>query len=242
MQAIVSFIYGADDLEKTNSIDLDDRAPFLEFHPRGQPPLLDGIAAQAPPRILKTHLPYKFMTKQTNLMQKKTKVICVIRNPKDTLVSYYHFYRMNGYFGCFQGSWNEFFELFKHNQIGFGTWFDMTLGWWEQRENLNMLTLKYEDMKKDLKGAVEKVAAFCGKELSSDQVDKIAEYTDFKQMKKNPMTNQTEVPDLHEDISPFMRKGQVGDWQNYFTDEQNAYFDDLYKKRMEGTGLTVDFL
>jgi hypothetical protein len=38
-----------------------------------------------------------------------------------------------------------------------------------------------------------------------------------------------------------MRKGVVGDWSNYFSDEESAQFDTLYAKKMEGTGLVFDF-
>ena len=35
--------------------------------------------------------------------------------------------------------------------------------------------------------------------------------------------------------------GVVGDWKNYFTEEQNKAFDALYKERLAGTGLDFDF-
>lgn len=55
---------------------------------------------------------------------------------------------MNEYFGCFTGTWSEYFELFKHDHIGLGNWFDMVLEWWAYRDRFNIHFVKYEDLKK----------------------------------------------------------------------------------------------
>ena len=57
---------------------------------------------------------------------------------------------MNEYFGCYQGTWSEYFELFKADQIGFGNWFDVVLEWWNHRDIYNIYFVKYEDLQKVL--------------------------------------------------------------------------------------------
>ena len=38
-----------------------------------------------------------------------------------------------------------------------------------------------------------------------------------------------------------MRKGIVGDWKNYFTEDQNKRLNDEFARRMAGTGLDFEF-
>ena len=37
-----------------------------------------------------------------------------------------------------------------------------------------------------------------------------------------------------------IRKGKVGEWKNYFTEEQNQLFDKVFQEKMEGTGLRLE--
>ena len=57
-------------------------------------------------------------------------------------------------------------------------------------------------------------------------------------MKKEDHVNYTWMTEFKGD---FIRKGQVGDWKNYFTEEQNKRFDSLYAKKIAGSGLEFEF-
>ena len=124
--------------------------------------LLKEILAQPSPRKFRCHLPFSFMRRQ--VVDDKARFIIVMRNPKDTLVSFYHFYRSSSPFGKFPGTWDEFFEIMKQKRLSFGDVIDHYQGWWEQRHLSNVLIVKYEDMKKDLCGAIRQVAKFCDQE------------------------------------------------------------------------------
>ena len=54
-------------------------------------------------------------------------VIVIMRNPKDTLVSYYHFYNTRTMFDKLP-TFTDFFEIFRNNELVFGDWFDHVLG------------------------------------------------------------------------------------------------------------------
>ena len=104
-------------IQKARAQSLDDRCTFMEFAPPFvSTPNIDTISNKKSPCLIKTHLPAHFF--DFHIATKKLpRIIVGMRNIKDTLVSYYHFYRMNTAFGNFTGTWDEFFELFKNREL-----------------------------------------------------------------------------------------------------------------------------
>ncbi|MBN3325655.1 ST1E1 sulfotransferase, partial [Atractosteus spatula] len=80
---------------------------------------------------------------------------------------------------------------------------------------------------------------YLGRSLPDDVIDKIVDLTSFQSMKENPMTNYTFIPHsvMDPSISPFMRKGEVGDWVNHFSPSQSEMFDEDYERQMSGTNI-----
>ena len=78
-----------------------------------------------------------------------------------------------------------------------------------------------------------------GYDLTPSEISSIVEQTTFDAMKANPAANVSWVKAFPNKgvTTEFMRKGQVGDWRNYFTDEQSARVDEEVKKKLDGTGL-----
>ena len=91
----------------------------------------------------------------------------------------------------------------------------------------------------DPKKAILQVADHLNKKLSDDLLQKIVERTSFKFMKSHPMLNYSTFPFININDSPFIRKGIIGDWKNYFSEEQRKYVDNLIKSRFEPEGLIL---
>ncbi|KAK2899071.1 hypothetical protein QQF64_031521 [Cirrhinus molitorella] len=122
----------------------------------------------------------------------------------------------------------------------FGPWYDHVNGWWEKKQTYsNLLYLFYEDLVEDTGCEVENLCSFLGLSTSFEEREKITKGVQFDAMKQNKMTNYSTIPVMDFKISPFMRKGKVGDWKNHFTVAQNEQFDEVYKQKMKNT--TVRF-
>lgn len=237
MQEIVDSIINEGEVEKTKRAPTHVRSPFLEIcSPPPVPSGIDMLEITPSPRLVKTHLPYALVPK--SFWQQKCKVIYVARNAKDNVVSYYHFDQINKTQPD-PGTWDEYVLKFLKGEVAWGSWFDHVLGWWKAGDQHDILYMFYEDMKEDPKREIRKVMKFLGKDLPEDAVEKIYRHTSFAAMKENPMANYSSFPPsvLDQTRSSFMRKGEVADWMNHFTESQNQIFDAEYRRRMGGSTL-----
>ena len=215
--------------------------PWLEFT-ETQPgrPYYHPVETLKKPIYMKSHMPYKLVL-GVPPHTTKAKYIYIARNPKDVAVSYFHHTRAFIAFH-FSGSWDEFFNLYVAGHVCFGLWFDHVLGWWEHRSAENILFLKYEDLIHDPHKEVQNISSFLFGEVSLDVVEKVVRQSTFESMKGNPAANFSWSKEKrHPEEPPFMRKGKIGDWKNYFTSEQNATFDALYSEKMKDSGLHFEF-
>ncbi|KAM9461976.1 sulfotransferase 1C1-like [Clarias gariepinus] len=232
IQEIVDLLLHNGDAEICKRAPTPVRSPFLEVHfPPPVPSGLDIIKTMQPPRLIKTHLPIHLVPE--GFWENKCKVIYVARNAKDNLISYYHFDQMN-LLQPEPGSLEEYLQKFMKGKLPWGSWYDHVKGYWKEREKRNILYIFFEDMKENPRQEIVRIMQYLGLLLSDDIIDKIVELTSFNVMKENPMANYTSIPKVIFDhsISPFMRKGDVGDWANYFTPAQTQTFDKDYARQM----------
>ncbi|KAK1155429.1 amine sulfotransferase-like [Acipenser oxyrinchus oxyrinchus] len=222
--------YNATQSEGSNAAESDTnmkRMPWLEYNLEGK-----DYNMRPSPRLFTTHLTYNLMPKM--LKEKKAKVIYVARNPKDAIVSLFHFSKIWTYMETAKNI-GDLMEKYLSGQVVAGSWFDHFRGWYTHRDQLNFLFLTYEEMIKDLRGAVLKMCHFLGKRLQDSAIDRIVEKATFKNMKNNPKANYEFLPEkaILKDNGKFLRKGTVGDWKNTLTVAQSEHFDEVYRQRMK---------
>ncbi|KAJ8016148.1 hypothetical protein DPEC_G00004190 [Dallia pectoralis] len=228
--------FGQTDPERQTSLSIYQRVPFLESDFKILPfgtELADKLTTS--PRLIKTHLPVQLVPK--SFWEQNCRVVYVARNAKDNVVSYFHFDRMN--LGEPEpGDWNHFLRRFMDGKMGFGPWYDHVTNWWEKKQtNSKIHYMFYEDMIEDLGREMDTLCSFLGLSPSSEEKAKVMEETQFDKMKNNKTTNYSGIPVMDFKISPFMRKGKVGDWKNHFTVAQSEQFDQDYQAKMKSKTL-----
>uniref|UniRef100_I3KKX3 Sulfotransferase n=1 Tax=Oreochromis niloticus TaxID=8128 RepID=I3KKX3_ORENI len=209
------------------------RFPYSMFTPHAGKDLADKLPTT--PRLIKTHFPVQFVPK--SFWEQNCRIVYVARNAKDNMVSYFHFDRMN-VVEPEAGEWNNYFHRFLEGQMVFGSWYEHVRGWWEKKQSCsNILYLFYEDLIEDTEQELVRICSFLGLSPTTELKKQVTEKVQFDNMKNNKMVNGSadEVFDLK--ISPFMRKGRVGDWKNHFTVQQDEQFNEDYKKKMKNTDL-----
>ncbi|XP_041651539.1 cytosolic sulfotransferase 3-like [Cheilinus undulatus] len=218
--------------ERQTSIPIYLRVPFLEV---SFPALGTGTdqadKLQTSPRLIKTHFPIQFMPK--SFWEQNSKIIYVARNAKDNMVSYFHFDRMNQA-QPEAGDWGSYFHRFMEGKMAWGSWYDHVNGWWRKKQTYsNLHYMFFEDMVEDTGREIDKLCSFLGLSPSVEEKERVTGKVHFDNVKKNSMVNYSTLDVMDAKISPFMRKGKVGDWKNHFTVAQNEEFDEDYKTKMK---------
>ncbi|XP_048743661.2 sulfotransferase 1B1-like [Ostrea edulis] len=204
-----------------------------EYHDK-MPPLLEMFPIeklkQVPDGIYASHLTPRHMPK--DFMAKKCKIIHIYRNPKDVCVSFFNFIKKTKAGELMKDmEFDVFFDMYITGQLSRGSWAGYVKEWTnfqEENPSYPLLNLCYEDMKKDLKAHVNKVADFLELDTSDELISEIANKCEFKAMSAYKNSNvpaslsmMTDVKDKH----ILYRKGKSGDWKNWLKVAQSEAVD-----------------
>ncbi|TKW18998.1 hypothetical protein SEVIR_5G469333v4 [Setaria viridis] len=227
--------------------------PLLFHHPQEVVPLIeiprDGgmtyVETLPSPRLLATHIPLSLFP--DSLATCGCRIVYVCRDPKDALVSRWHFenkvHRERSI--DFEAAFNMFSEGFS----GHGPFWQHCLEYW--RESIacpnRILFLKYEDMMSEPVKYVIRLATFLGVPFSikeeedgiPEEVVRLCSFDKLSSLDTNQTGELVRHGNLIVEKSVFFRKGKVGDWVNHMSQEMGRKLDCIVEEKLKGTGLVL---
>ncbi|XP_013397162.1 sulfotransferase family cytosolic 1B member 1-like [Lingula anatina] len=182
------------------------------------------------PRVLNTHVTPDYFPKEA---LENSKLIFTVRHPKDVAVSYFYHLKGIKFYQYETGAWAGYFPVFLEGRGENGDWINHTESWLSVLDdNSNALVLKFEDLKKDLRKEVQRIAEFLEVSGTDEFYDEVARLCSFDSMKEG----KTPGPDIwRQEASGFFRKGITEDWKHHFTVAQNEEFNRRYRETLKDT-------
>nr|GLL18780.1 cytosolic sulfotransferase 5-like [Ipomoea trifida] len=188
-------------------------------------------------RIFNTHIPYQVLS--GNLNSSDCKVVYVTRNPKDTVVSLFHYVKKSKTFEEAPWTVEEAADQFCKGVVPYGPYYEHVLGY--RKESLEnpkkVFFVTYEELKGDPNAHVKRLAEFLGCPVGEEAAEEIVRRCSFGELsnaavnKSGDMFTWLGLPN-----NSFFRKGEVGDYANFLSPETIRRIDDLTVEKFHKAG------
>ncbi|MBS9718365.1 sulfotransferase domain-containing protein [Pseudohalocynthiibacter aestuariivivens] len=145
--------------------------------------------------------------------------VYIMRNPLDMIVSYASHYGLPMDKAIFTTSSNQnALKGGKENAYQFlGSWSNHVVGWTREKK-FPVLTIRYEDMKKDPHGTFDRVIKHVGLPDGKERLEKAIRFSDFKTLSKQE--TESGFIENSRNQERFFRKGKTDQWKTELTQEQ----------------------
>ncbi|MCM3719147.1 sulfotransferase domain-containing protein [Fictibacillus phosphorivorans] len=169
------------------------------------------------------------------------KVIFLVRDPRDVVISYY-FHLIKYYYKGDKSklSFDTFFNRFMDGKYGPGQWNSYVEGWIDNQKNIKngLLLVRYEDLLKDTGKEVERILEFLELKRSQKEIEDAIQWASFDNMraleqKQKMYLNGTKNVD---EKMPFVRSGKVNGWKSFLSDEQQKRMEKEFNKALRKLG------
>jgi len=160
------------------------------------------------------------------------KVILLVRDPRDALVSRYHQHQKTLPF--------ESLESYVTSGPDLSAYIQFYNDWQTHRESAkDFLLVRYEDMKADVHKEVRRVFNFLEVSVTADEVQQAIDYASFKNMRKMELEGSQQVRtgvlssrDVNHPDSFKVRKGVIGGYRAELSAEAIAFVDQAIKTQL----------
>jgi hypothetical protein len=211
--------------------DIQAMPGFLRKYAIPLPDARDWERAPERKRVIKTHFNWELLP-----YSESARYIAVIRDPKDILVSNYHFIK-DGVYGPAMPSVSTWLKMFLSGTFLLGgSWAVNAAGYWSQRHRPNVLIVSFKSMKQDLKGTVLKVADFLDVHVSPDIIQEVCRRSSFEYMKAIDEKFRMGKMIAWRDAGAMIRKGTAGGSSELLTADQQREIDAYFLAELKRLG------
>ena len=215
--------------EPTTFANVDSRIPEAEQLTKRE---LDRMRR---PRIMKTH---------QYLDLRYPRVIYIVRDPRDVVVSEYHFFRKREWIED-NFPIEQFVDRFLAGKTSdYGSWEEHVISWIATRgRHTRFLLLRYEDMLADTVGNFARVASFLDIRATQEQLKQAVDRSSADQMRKLERTwpRASSVMRIGRADIPFVRSAHAGDWKSSLPKSSVAEMEAVLGPFMQWLGYDLLF-
>ncbi|CAL5003316.1 unnamed protein product [Urochloa decumbens] len=229
-----------------------DEHPLVRLNPHDCVPFMEMLFADGEgmgkmdalpsPRLMATHMHHSILPASIKDSADR-KIIYICREPKDMVVSTWHFAR-RAYPDL---PFSDLFEAFCDGTSATGPVWDHVLGYWNASKESpeKVLFLRYEEMLRDPAANVRRLARFVGQSLSPAEEEagvamdivRLCSIENLRNLDINKATASSSSSRPFPNDSYF-RKGEAGDWVNHMTPDMARRLDAVMEEKLRGSGLS----
>jgi hypothetical protein len=165
-------------------------------------------------------------------LYRKKRVIFLIRDPRDVLVS--HYWHLTLRKRQFHDSLSDFV---KHPWWGIDRVIAFMEGWYEHRHvPVDFLLVRYEDLQQDAAAQLRRVLTFVNlPDISDETVRTAVDYASFENMRRMSLNELADnprfaTPDRDAPESFKVRKGEVGGYTDYLSTADMEYIEERMRR------------
>jgi hypothetical protein len=189
--------------------------------------------------------PRIFRNERPNHPDLYPRTLFVVRDPRSTLVSYYHYYKTLADDGrmtldAFIGSYlaDGCISAFEPRVV---RWDHQATEWIHRARNRPVMIVKYEDLHRERKRVLAEVAGFCGLQVSADALASAVERGSLQAMQRAEERHGVEPQHPPDPPSRgwFFRQGATDGWKTELSPAALKAIEDAFRPAMATLGYTA---
>ncbi|HZH59462.1 MAG TPA: sulfotransferase domain-containing protein [Metabacillus sp.] len=189
--------------------------------------------------VLKTPSP-RIMWGHSAYDSRYKKVIYIVRDPRDVIISYYYWCLKFDLKNRSSLSFNMFFERFLSGELWPLTrWDNHVSSWIDNKKYVEkgFLIVKYEDLLTNIHHEIKRIIAFLDLVRTDEEIAQVVEWCSFENMRKlEKQQNNAPFFKNSDKGIPFVRQGKANAWNSFLSIEQQEKINFSFHSVMRNLG------